>query len=88
MIALILLALLQIGDWYTTRTILNNGGQELNPIIQKLINYLGLDTALITKGILVLTIAIITGPIVTWIGIALYSMVVTWNYIQMRNQNV
>jgi hypothetical protein len=81
--SLLLLALLQIGDWLTTRTILNRGGRELNPIVRFLIEKLGLDLALLLKGTLVLVIAWLTGPLVAWFGVALYVLVVGWNLTQL-----
>lgn len=83
MIGLILLALLQVGDWLTTRTVLKRGGQELNPVIRSLLDLLGIDPALILKGILVVLIAYLTGPIVVWIGVVLYTAVVGWNIYQL-----
>lgn len=80
---LILLALLQLGDWFTTRTILNNGGRELNPVVKFLIEKLGLDLALLLKGILVIVIAYLAGPAVAWFGVALYTLVVGWNLTQL-----
>lgn len=56
-IALICLAVLQLADWYTTRTILARGGRELNPIIRKLISFMGIDLALIAKGVLLVWVA-------------------------------
>ena len=47
----ILLALLQVGDHYTTRTIINNGGRELNPIMAKAFEHFGMKRTLIVKGI-------------------------------------
>jgi Domain of unknown function (DUF5658) len=53
-IALVCLAILQVADWYTTRTILARGGYEANPIIKKLMSWLGVDAALAIKGALLL----------------------------------
>lgn len=45
-----LLALLQVADWLTTRTILQRG-RELNPVMRGLIRLTGsADVALIAKG--------------------------------------
>lgn len=81
---LILLALLQAGDWWTTRTVLAQGGRELNPAIRWLMERLGVDAALAVKCALVLAIATATGPVVAWIGVAMYTVVVGWNAFQMR----
>lgn len=50
-----LLILLNIGDWWTTRKVLKQGGRELNPIIRKVIAWLGID------GMLAFKLVIITG---------------------------
>lgn len=50
------LALLQVADWHTTRTILANGGRELNPLIRWAMAQVGIDAALIVKGIAVVAL--------------------------------
>ena len=83
-----LLALLQLADWLTTRTILRNG-RELNPLIRGLIRLTGsTDAVLLAKG------AAVTGagwlvlslgyPVVLYALCALYGAVVAWNVRQMR----
>lgn len=49
----ICLALLQVADWYTTRTILAKGGYEQNPVSKWLIDELGVDEFLVCKGVAV-----------------------------------
>lgn len=46
-----LFALLQVGDWWTTKRILANGGREINPVMRALIGAVGVDVALIGKGV-------------------------------------
>ena len=49
----IALFVLQLLDHYTTRTIINNGGRELNPIMAKAFEIFGMDEALAIKTIAV-----------------------------------
>lgn len=58
---LILLALLQVADWYSTRTILAKGGREQNPIARLGMEYFGVDGFLVLKGIFVVLVG-------AWIG--------------------
>jgi hypothetical protein len=37
---------LQLGDWYTTRTILKNGGYEQNPVMAFVFKYMNVDIVL------------------------------------------
>lgn len=41
----------QLLDWYTTRTIILNGGRELNPIMAKAFDIFGMDEALAIKTV-------------------------------------
>jgi hypothetical protein len=45
--------ILQLLDWYTTRTILKNGGYEQNPVMAYLFKRIGIDLTLGIKVILV-----------------------------------
>jgi len=54
---LVIVALLQAGDWYTTRTIIAKGGRELNPAIRWLMGKLGVDLALAVKTAAMMAIA-------------------------------
>ena len=44
--------ILQLLDWYTTRTILKNGGYEQNPVMAFVFKYLNVDVALAIKSVL------------------------------------
>ena len=44
--------ILQLLDWYTTRTILKNGGYEQNPVMAFVFKYLNVDVALAIKAVL------------------------------------
>lgn len=58
------LAVTQILDWHTTRTILRKpGGHEQNPVMAKLMAALGMDPALILKGIAVTAIGYYVGTV-------------------------
>ena len=43
----------QLGDWYSTRTILARGGRELNPLMRRAMELAGTDAALGGKTVLV-----------------------------------
>ncbi len=47
------LGVTQLLDWYSTRTILKNGGHEQNPIVKKAMDIFGVDVFLVAKGIAV-----------------------------------
>ena len=44
--------ILQCLDWYTTRTILKNGGREQNPVMSFVFKYVNIDVAMGIKAIL------------------------------------
>jgi hypothetical protein len=44
--------ILQLLDWYTTRTILKQGGYEQNPVMAFVFKYVNVDVALAIKAIL------------------------------------
>jgi len=44
--------ILQLLDWYTTRTILKNGGYEQNPVMAFVFKYVNVDVALAIKSVL------------------------------------
>jgi hypothetical protein len=78
---LALFALLQGGDWYTTRTVLAQGGRELNPVIRSLMSLLGVDGALVAKGLLAIGLGYLLASHRWWAIlplIALYAVIV-WN---------
>jgi hypothetical protein len=44
--------ILQCLDWYTTRTILKQGGYEQNPVMAFVFKYVNVDVALAIKAVL------------------------------------
>ena len=55
------LAALQLLDWFSTRTILNRGGIEQNPVAKKLMALLTMDGFLGTKAFAVTVLGYIAG---------------------------
>jgi len=45
--------ILQCMDWYTTRTIIKNGGYEQNPVMVPLFKHFGVDVTMAIKTIVV-----------------------------------
>lgn len=84
------LMLLQFGDWYTTKTVLAQGGRELNPVMNWIFNKIGFTGGMIAKCVYVFALGYILatlgsmGSIVLGILIALYSWVVWHNYRQFN----
>jgi hypothetical protein len=84
---LALFALLQVGDWYTTRTVLAQGGRELNPVIRWLMAVLGIDGTLIVKGLFATLMGYVLVGQAWWAivpVIALYSFIVWRNWRAFR----
>ena len=81
--ALIVLALLQCADLYTTSTILGRGGRELNPIVAQLMKAIGIIPALIVKGIGVVVLGWWGGTLATAVLIAAYIITVAFNWRSM-----
>ena len=44
--------ILQLLDWYSTRTILKQGGYEQNPVMALVFKYINVDVALAIKAVL------------------------------------
>lgn len=85
---LALLLLLQVLDGYTTVTGIKLGGGEGNAILAKLISKLGLVPTLVIKGALVMAVgykAGMQGAIWLQMIIAIYVLVVIWNYKVIRS---
>jgi hypothetical protein len=82
---LAVLGALQIADWYTTVTILDGGGRELNPVMRKLMEWLGTEPALAIKGVLVIVCGafLLPYPAALVLLVAVYAGVVAWNVWQM-----
>jgi len=74
--------ILQCLDWYTTRTILKNGGYEQNPVMAFVFKYVNVDVALAIKGIITSVIGYFIGviyPLVLVLLIVIYLAVVIHN---------
>ena len=81
----ILFGLLQLLDWYTTRTILKNGGREQNPLMNFLfhLNKENVDTVMFIKALLSTILGYFIGvamPICLVILIVIYLFVVIHNW--------
>ena len=87
LLLVILIGILQIGDVLTTEKILGKGGTELNPIMNWLFTKFGMHNVLVTKAVLIITLAIVADTVapVALIPIAvIYIGVVGWNLNQIR----
>jgi hypothetical protein len=74
--------ILQLLDWYTTRTILKNGGYEQNPVMAFVFKYINVDVALAIKGIITSVIGYFIGviyPLALILLIFIYLAVVIHN---------
>jgi len=75
--------ILQLLDWYTTRTILKNGGYEQNPVMAFVFKYLNVDVALAIKSVLLGVAGYYIGltiPILLVVLIIVYIAVVIHNW--------
>ena len=74
--------ILQVLDWYTTRTILKNGGYEQNPVMVFVFKYLNIDVALAIKSALLGVLGYFIGleyPILLVVLVFIYLAVVIHN---------
>ena len=74
--------ILQCLDWYTTRTILKNGGYEQNPVMAFVFKYVNVDVALAIKAVLLGFVGYYIGlalPILLVVLIIIYLAVVIHN---------
>lgn len=90
MYLLVALGVLQIADWYTTISILERGGRELNPVMRKAMEIFGEEPALAIKGIIVMLCGFCLITHVFWLAllVIIYVLVVAWNtkeLIKMRS---
>ena len=87
MIALLFLfAFLQVADVVTTTKILNNGGKELNPIMNWLFIKFGMHNVLVIKAIVCICIGImfyVHMPVILIPVCLVYVGVVGWNSYQI-----
>ena len=75
--------ILQLLDWYTTRTILKNGGREQNPVMAFVFKYVNVDVAMCTKALLLGVVGYFVGeaiPLCLMFLIAVYSWVAYHNW--------
>jgi hypothetical protein len=75
--------ILQALDWYTTRTILKNGGYEQNPVMSFVFKYVDIDVAMGIKAILLTLVGCAIGlvyPLLLVGLIILYLFVVIHNW--------
>jgi hypothetical protein len=82
----ILLSLLQVADAVTTYKILNNGGRELNPVMDWLFKRFGMLNVLVIKVIAISLGGVylyLTYPLVLIPLCLLYVAVVGWNTYQI-----
>ena len=79
--------LTQLGDWYTTRTVLKQGGVEANPIMAKVFAVLNVDVALALKAVIttyLLSFVVDVQPMIA-VGLsAFYTFVVYHNWKQIK----
>jgi len=82
----IILGVTQLGDLYTTRTILDKGGIEVNRLARKLMNVLTVDGYLALKAIITTVFGYYAGfaalPILVTL-VVLYIFVVVYNIRQL-----
>jgi hypothetical protein len=79
--------ILQLLDWYSTRTILKNGGYEQNPVMALVFKYVNVDVALAIKSVLLviagyyigLTIPILlVGLIIVYLAVVIHNGKSLW----------
>lgn len=75
--------ILQCLDWYTTSTIIKNGGYEQNPVMAFVFKYLSVNVAMGLKAILLTLIGYLIGleyPLLLVVLIIIYLVVVIHNW--------
>lgn len=84
----LIVLLLNILDVYTTRKILKNNGRELNLVVRKAIEHMGLLTSLVVVkcGALALLVVITLVVGAHWIMYALYAaLILIYGFVVARN---
>jgi hypothetical protein len=84
---LIAIILLQIADLWTTWKVLNEGGNEKNPAMAFLMNWIGVLPALILTKALAITLCVLIYLVQPYVLIPLiifYGVVVVRNFKQMK----
>ena len=75
--------ILQLLDWYTTSTILKNGGYEQNPLMSILFKYLDMNVVMCMKSIIFPLLGYLIGleyPLLLVALIIIYLVVVFHNW--------
>lgn len=75
--------ILQCLDWYTTSTIIKNGGYEQNPVMVFVFKYLSVNVAMGLKAILLTLIGYLIGlvyPLLLVVLIIIYLVVIIHNW--------
>lgn len=87
---LIVLAMLQALDGFTTRRILDQGGRELNPVMRAGFETIGFWPTIALKGIALVALgawgASHAGAAAPGLLVVLYCAVVAWNWRQVRRR--
>ncbi len=66
-----LIALSQLLDWYSTRTILGRGGYEQNPVASKGMKLLGVNGYLGVKSVVVTVLGYFAGTQSLWLALTI-----------------
>jgi hypothetical protein len=74
--------ILQLLDWYTTRTILKNGGYEQNPVMAFVFKYVNVDVALAIKAVLLAVIGYYIGLV---LPILLVGLIIIYLAVVIHN---
>lgn len=84
-ILLVFFVLLQFGDIYTTYRILKSGGRELNPVMARLFDSIGLVPALIiVKTAAIVAVWLVDNIYLTGVLCVIYAAVIEHNARQFR----
>ena len=87
--AILTLALLQVGDVYTTHLVLSKGGTEQNPAMRWVLDRFGFGGLVLVKVVMLAVIiyAVLDNQMPLWflLGLcAMYAGVVVWNWRQHK----
>lgn len=89
---LIVLAVLQALDGFTTRRILDQGGRELNPVMRAGFETIGFWPTIALKGIALVALgawgASHAGAAAPGLLVAIYVAVVVWNLFQLKRSGL
>lgn len=89
---LIVLAVLQALDGFTTRRILDQGGRELNPVMRAGFAVIGFWPTIAIKGAAMVALgawgAVHGGAAAPGLLVAIYVAVVVWNLFQLKRSGL